>query len=228
MSKNPINKPEMNITPIMGRSDLSTTLPLVAFPAGDISGVGITLKRPDNVDFEISNISCPVEITSISSVILGSQAKLEWDLSDIKNKLKLSSGTITLTDFQIKFPTGFVLSNPSRGKILNDNVLSLAGEQLPCDKNVITFTLERYEKTIQNQNGSISGFTEEITYNGDLKFSISGITTGFGAGDYNISMPLVLSCSPQVSDMHMSLSGVNVDVPQTIISNEVDITGINE
>jgi len=88
--------------------------------------------------------------------------------------------------------------------------------------------LERYEKTIQNQNGSIPGFTEEITYSGDLKFSIRGITTGTDAGDCNISMPLVLSCSPQVSDMHMSLSGVNVDVPQTVISNEVDITGINE
>ncbi len=228
MSKEPISRPEMNITPIMGRSDLSTTLTLGSFPEGVIPEVKITLRRPDNVDFEISNIFCPTEITSISSVVLGSQAKLEWDLSDIKNKLRLSSGTITLTDFQINFPEGFVLSNPSKGKIVGDNVLSLVGEQLPCDRNIITFTLERYEKTIQNQNGSISGFTEEITYSGDLKFSISGVTTGTDAGDCNISMPLVLSCSPQVSDMHMSLSGVNVDVPQTVISNEVDITGINE
>ena len=82
-------------------------------------------------------------------MILGSQAKLEWDLSDIKNKLRLSSGTITLTDFQINFPEGFVLSNPSKGKIVGDNVLSLVGEQLPCDKNIITFTLERYEFKIR-------------------------------------------------------------------------------
>ena len=89
---------------------------------------------------------------------------------DIKNKLRLSSGTITLTDFQINFPEGFVLSNPSKGKIVGDNVLSLVGEQLPCDRNIITFTLERYEKTIQNQNGSISGFTEENTYTLDPIF----------------------------------------------------------
>lgn len=231
LEKNIIEKPVINQS-FSGSVPLTIAEPFpVDVPNGPLNLPDINFNLNNHqTSFVVAEGSCPIEVTQISNIkFSGTTVELKMDLSQLKTKLNMSSGTVTLKNFLITFPNTFEISKQSKGNIVDKHILNLDGVNLTLTDNTVNFNLDNYNKTIQTNNGRFSGFEETINYSQTGTLSISGETGGVTLSSLNIDMPISLSSSNMtISDMDLAISNVRIDVAQTNFSTDVNISNINK
>ncbi|MCH5327420.1 MAG: hypothetical protein J1E02_00225 [Coprobacter sp.] len=233
LSKNSVNIPEIAFSFKDSNSDLSVSQDIPATPSGIPVSLPVTLS-PQPASFTIAPFDCPDGISSISSLKFNgtNNAAIVWDLSALQQELSLSDGSVTAADFQINFPSGFVLSNPSIGEAEGNKLILKKGETLVFGKNTINFTISEYNRKFERQGSQMGGVEESITFgsgnDNSLSIVVSGVTSGISAGYHQLSMPLTLSSSLVVGDMNLTIDNLNFDFEGLNVTNDpIKVTGIH-
>ncbi len=231
LEKQSIDKPEIDES-FSGTVSANMSIPIMTnIPNGSLTLPDIPFSIDNSqTSFDIENGSCPVEVSKISNIKFSEASiQIKIDLDPLKTQLNLSSASITFDNFKITFPNTFVISRQSKGQILGGHILDVSNVPFTLTDNTITFYLDSYNKEIEINNGTFSGFQETITYTNAGAIKISGTTNGIAATTLQTEIPITLSSEKlTISDMDLTISNKEIDIEQTLFDTDINVTGINK